>query len=155
MNNSTANDKYHAIFRGALCTEIALVALVTVVSLIDMTITAEANAAAMEEMTAIEAASALLMVATLLVNVPLYIASLIGLFQYRWWARWLYVGNLSAGILLSTVASLAMFQFCWVLSTVLSSTASIVTGAIITMMFLTPTSDRFERPRPLPEDGEY
>ena len=38
-----------------------------------------------------------------------------------------------------------MFQYSWMLTTVLSNNASLVTGAIITLLFLTPVGDRFVR----------
>jgi len=79
----------------------------------------------------------------LVVLLPVTIASWIGLFQQRNWARWLYLAVSASSILLGVFVGCFQWNYRWGLVTGLEASSGVVTGIILAICFLSPLAVGF------------
>jgi len=135
----------HQIFIALLITEIAFFVLTVPLSFFGgmMAEAAIEEAVGPTEMTGPEVAVTVLASMIALVGIPSLIASWVGLFLYKSWARWLYAATgLVLGIIYVPI-SFMDFTLTWGLPSALNDLASVVSGAILATIFLTPLAHRF------------
>ena len=80
---------------------------------------------------------------SLVVVLPATIASWVGLFQHRNWARWLYLAVTAFTLLLVVFVGCFQWSYRWGLVTALESIGSVVGGTILAICFLSPLAASF------------
>ena len=84
-----------------------------------------------------------IMAVSLVVVLPATIASWVGLFQHRNWARWLYLAVTAFTLLLVVFVGCFQWNYRWGLVTALESIGSVVGGTILAICFLSPLAASF------------
>jgi hypothetical protein len=72
------------------------------------------------------------------------IAAWVGLFFYRPWARWLYVGVQASGILLSIVFGIFDFSYQWGLINAIDTVSCFLAGCNVSLLFFSELSQAFD-----------
>ncbi len=78
-----------------------------------------------------------------MIGIAANIVAWIGLFKYRLWARWLYLGVHISMRVIGLPFQILDTSSSWGLVSFLSDAGSLVTGAILAIMFLSPVANRF------------
>ena len=79
----------------------------------------------------------------LVVLLPALIASWIGLFKLRNWARWVYLIVLCSGCLLAIPMGCFTYEVTWGLSTAIMDLMGPIEGIILGISFLSPLAQEF------------
>ena len=79
----------------------------------------------------------------LVVLLPAIIASWIGLFKLRNWARWVYLIVLCSGCLLAIPMGCFTYEVTWGLSTAIMDLMGPIEGIILGISFLSPLAQEF------------
>lgn len=142
------NNTLHQYFTGLVIAEIALIVLTLPVMLFSdmMTETATEDSIGASEASAPEMAIAFFAVLLLIVYIPAVIASWVGLFNYKAWGRWLYLATTVFEYVLFLPLSIFDLSWTWGLESSLHELASTISGAILTIAYLTPLANRFTEP---------
>jgi cell division protein FtsW (lipid II flippase) len=132
------------IFRGLLVADVVLTLLTLLLSLIGGAMVEESYAST-DSQNPQETVFLLAFVGLLMLMVlAVLIVSWIGLFLYQNWARWLYLGlNLGLSLIFLPFAALDLSPQ-WGLATSVGTLGSLCTGAVLTLLFLTPVARRYQ-----------
>ena len=84
----------------------------------------------------------------MVVLLPMMIASWIGLFQHRNWARWLYLLSLVIGVLLSVFCGCFSWNYRWGVVEALEYFGHLVSALIVAICFLSPLATEFSSSSP-------
>lgn len=132
-------------YRGLLIADIALFLVQVPVRVFSelMVLATMRDAGGVPEMSPVETvlASGTLLIA--LIAIPALIASWVGLFSYRPWSRWLYAVTTTAVLVLFLPLSLLDLSLQWGFPIALDNIASVVTGALLAVIFLSPVARSF------------
>ncbi len=142
------NKTLHHYFIGLLVAEISLFVVILPIALFGgmMAEAAIEDAGGSTELTGPEAVVAGFSCLFLVVGLPAIIASWVGLFLYKAWGRWLYLATTVTLHVLYVPISIFDFSLTWGLASALGDVGSLVSGAILAMIYLTPLANRFSRP---------
>lgn len=147
MQLPPSNNQLIRIFYGLLIAEIVTTGIAIPLGLFSGAVAS----AALEERGWIAPANDLDMMASglsclyITIIFPGLIISWVGLFNFWWWARWLYLGIAGLSILLAFPIGLFDFSFNWGIGDALSEFAQILTGINIAVVFLTSVANNFSR----------
>ena len=95
------------------------------------------------ETTDIEMLVGALWIMLLVVMLPATIVAWVGLFQYRNWARWLYLLLMLAGNLLAIPLGCFDYSFQWGVLTAIVDLMGPVEGALVAIVFFSPLAAEF------------
>jgi hypothetical protein len=139
--------KTENIFRFLLVASLCLLFVAAVVLVLDEVLTGQKVIDAVGEEDTTPGSIALTGF-TILVGVivfPAYIASVIGLFFWKPWARWLYAGQYVFGLFATTIFSACVFywDYRWDLPESIMQLSTAVDVAILVMLFVSPITENF------------
>lgn len=132
------------IFKSLLIAEIAIAAFILPISIIEASIIEQRGLIIETEdpNLFLSGISILLMI----VMLAALITSWVGLFRFRRWARWLYLGTLLVANIVFIPFSCFDLSVHWGLSLSVSDISCYITGSILAIIFLSPLADQFQDP---------
>lgn len=149
MSKSLSDAKtIETVFQTLLICQIVSFFLALFLSIVDELLTGQAVTDLVGEQevsTTWAVISGILFAFLFVVVLPAGIASIVGLFFWKPWARWLYcVTWLSMTVLMLVYSAFDFnWDFHWGLPDSIGSLLSVVEGAILTLLFIPPVATRF------------
>jgi hypothetical protein len=146
MLNVQPNQKTVSVwFRGLLIAEVSLFMIAVPLSLISAFLfeTAQEEIESSVELPVTHVLFVGLGCISLLIGLPALIISWVGLFLFKPWARWLYLGVQIGFRLLVLPFSLTDYSPTWGFITALTDFGSLITGSILAIVFLSPLAKEF------------
>ena len=139
------NSSLATLLRGMLIFEISFAVIVVGIGFFETYLEGQfwAELGLTEEISNSEMFAFAISVVAMVVLLPATIASWIGLFQHRNWARWLYLAVTSFSILLVVFIGCFQWNYRWGLVTAFESISSVVGGIILAICFLSPLAADF------------
>ncbi len=89
-----------------------------------------------------------------MVLVPAQVAAWVGVYRRRPWARWLYLGVAAASAVIGLSAGAAQFSYEWAFPAAVNDVGSMVAGAVLALLFLSPAAELFETRAAVPGPAE-
>ena len=145
---STETKIIETVFQTLLICQIVLLFLTIFLLIVDEFLTGQAvkDLVGEQEMSSAWAIISVVLFAFLLaIILPALIASIVGLFFWKPWARWLYCATWLIVTIIMLVYSVFDFQwdFRWGLPDSIRALSDVVDGAILTLLFIPPVATRF------------
>jgi hypothetical protein len=141
-------DRLKFIFRGLLIAEISMFFMLMAMTFGYGFVSEGTPPAEAIEPTEAEIAGMVVALAFGLLVIVVFLAALItawiGLFQYRPWARWLYLGVYVTGCLISLLVGLFDFSFQWGLINAVDATVSGIVGCNVSLLLFSELSSAFD-----------
>jgi glucan phosphoethanolaminetransferase (alkaline phosphatase superfamily) len=149
MNFPPPLDRLKIIFRALLIAEIILSVILIPMSFgYGMMLEDPNQEVATVQPTAAEIMGAVVIGGLVLVVILAFLAALIvawvGLFLYRPWARWLYVGVHTSGILFSIAFGVFDFSYQWGLIHSIETVSFFLAGCNVSLLFFSELSQAFD-----------
>jgi hypothetical protein len=139
--------KTENIFRILLGASLCLLFVATVVMVLDEFLTGQkvVDTIGEDDSTPGSIALAVLYILLAVILFPCYIASVVGLFFWKSWARWLYAGQYIFGLFAGTILSAWLFywDYRWDLKESILQLSTAVDAAILVMLFASPIAENF------------
>jgi len=136
----------HAFLKGLIGADVALMLLAIPLGMLEglMTESTLNEIGKTTNFTDSEMLSASIWVMLLVVLLPAIVASWIGLFQLRNWARWVYLIAICSGYLLAIPMGCFEYEVCWGMSRAIIELAGPIEGLILGIAFLSPLASDFQ-----------